>query len=154
MLWGEMSAGDGNGGDDAGGDDQGETWLTRLSAEEWLRAARSELVRATEALRAKHQRAGVAHARRAAGMAWNAALRTIGDPASRARYGRSYMDHLRVLQHDEVVSATAREAAQALVTAPLEPALVQLGVGDARLAELARVIVDEAARRVQGSDRS
>src|SRR5262245_57832093 len=49
-------------------------WLYRLDAGEWLRAAENELKRAEAALTHKQQRAGVAGARRAAGMAWNAVL--------------------------------------------------------------------------------
>jgi hypothetical protein len=125
-------------------------WLTRFSAEEWLRAAQGELVRAEDALVRKQQRAGVAQARRAAGMAWNAVLVRILDLEERGRYGRSYMDHLRTLSDDTSVSAAVREAAGALLAAPLSSALVQLGKGDPQLAGAARVIVDEAARRVLG----
>jgi hypothetical protein len=132
----------------------GETWLTRLTAEEWLRAATGELGRAAEALHAKQQRSGVAQARRAAGMAWNAVLQGIADPAERARYGRSYVDHLRALREDASVPAAVREAAEALVSAPLETRLVQLGPGDLRLARAAEVIVEEARRRVGGAGRS
>jgi hypothetical protein len=129
----------------------GESWLTRLSAEEWLAAAEGELQRATHALFHKQQRAGVTQARRAAGMAWNAALLGIADAQERARYGRSYMEHLRALAADEAVSAAVREAANALVQAPLEQRLVQLGIeGDTRLAQAAGVIVEEAARRARG----
>lgn len=131
-----------------------ESWLTRLSAEEWIAAARGELLRATQALQLKQQRAGVAQARRAAGMAWNAVLLQIVDVAERARYGRSYMEHLKALAGDVAVATTVRDAASALVTAPLEQTLVQLGAGDTRLADAARVIVDEAARRVDGQGRS
>jgi hypothetical protein len=64
------------------------------------------------------------------------------------------MEHLRVLTDDAAVTPAVREAATALVQAPLEQALVQLGSGDTRLADAARVIVDEAIRRVHGTDRS
>lgn len=135
-------------------DAQESTWLTRLSAEEWLRAAEGELTRAEQALRLKQQRAGVTQARRAAGMAWNAVLHGIVDGDERARYGRSYMDHLRALADDVGVSAHVREAASALVSAPLEQVLVQLGSGDVRLAAAATVIVEEALRRVRLTDPS
>jgi hypothetical protein len=137
--------------------EDGEAWLTRLSVDEWLRAAEGELVRAEEALRRKQQRAGVAQARRAAGMAWNAVLRSMKDAGDRGvdeKYGRSYMDHLRVLVGDETVPGVVREAAHALVTAPLEAELVQLGEGDTRLARAAQVIVDESRRRADGAMRS
>ena len=79
-------------------------WLHRLDAEEWLRAAVNELARAEEALLHKQQRPGVAGARRAAGMAWNAVLVGSEDAA----YGRSYMDHLHALAADERVAELLR----------------------------------------------
>ncbi len=148
MLRGTMSDAE----DESG--ETGESWLHRLSAEEWLAAAQSELARAERALLYKQQRAGVAQARRAAGMAWNAVLQQIADPAQRARYGRSYVDHLRTLREDDAVSGVVRDAARDLLEAPLEASLVQLGVGDTRLARAAEVIVLEAGRRVRGDARS
>src|SRR5207247_2618383 len=119
-------------------------WLHRLDAEEWLRAAVNELTRAEAALLRKQHRPGVAGARRAAGMAWNAVLVAHEDSA----YGRSYMDHLRALVADASVAEPVREAATALLEAPLETNVIPLGRGDTRMAECARVIVDEARRRV------
>ena len=75
-------------------------WLHRLDAEEWLRAAANELARAEEALLHKQQRPGLAGARRAAGMAWNAVLVGAEDES----YGRSYMDHLHALAEDARVA--------------------------------------------------
>lgn len=132
----------------------GDTWLTRLSADEWLKAGAGELVRATEALLHKQQRMGVAQARRAAGMAWNAVLLQIADVAERALYGRSYMDHLKVLREEMSVSPAVRQAATTLVGAPLEQVLIQLGAGDTRVADAAEVIVAEARRRVRGEGQS
>jgi HEPN domain-containing protein len=122
-------------------------WLHRLDAEEWLRAAANELVRAEEALLGKQHRMGVAGARRAAGMAWNAVL--VG--ADDERYGRSYMDHLKALAADVHVAAPVRAAAQQLLEAPLATNVIPLGRGDTRLAEAARVIADEARRRVSAA---
>jgi hypothetical protein len=133
------------------GTEPGESWLYRLTAEEWLAAARGELSRATQALLHKQQRSGVAQARRAAGMAWNAALQQIVDATERGRYGRSYMDHLKVIAEDAAVAPTVRDAARALVAAPLEQTLVQLGAGDTRLARSAEIIFEEATRRVSGN---
>ena len=45
-----------------------EHWLHRLTSDEWLSAARNELARSEAALRLRQQRAGVASARRAAGV--------------------------------------------------------------------------------------
>jgi HEPN domain-containing protein len=120
-------------------------WLHRLTAEEWLRAAEGELVRAEAALLGKQQRAGVATARRAAGMAWNAVLVVAFDE----RYGRSYMDHLKALCDDGAVPAEVGAAARALVEAPLASDVVQLGRGDTRLAEAARTILTHARRTVE-----
>jgi len=122
-------------------------WLHRFDAEEWLRAAANELTRAEEALLHKQQRPGVAGARRAAGMAWNAVLVAAEDEA----YGRSYMDHLRALAKDERVAEPVRAAAEQLVDAPLATNVIPLGRGDTRFADAARVIFDEARRRVSAS---
>ncbi|MEO6950670.1 MAG: hypothetical protein ABI321_02575 [Polyangia bacterium] len=134
--------------------DEGQGWLERLSAEEWLAAATGELERAAVALSGKQQRAGVTQARRAAGMAWNAVLLGIVDLDERARYGRSYMDHLRVLRDEPTASPTLRDAATALVGAALDQQLVQLGAGDTRLASAATTVLEEARRRVDDSARS
>jgi HEPN domain-containing protein len=122
-------------------------WLYRLDADEWLRAAENELARASEALSHKQQRPGVAGARRAAGMAWNAVL--VG--AADERYGRSYMDHLHALAKDAGVSEPVQAAAQQLLEAPLATNVIPLGRGDTRLVDAAQVILEEARRRVSAS---
>ncbi|HXU73987.1 MAG TPA: hypothetical protein VN947_31920 [Polyangia bacterium] len=122
-------------------------WLHRLDAEEWLRAAENELGRAEEALLHKQQRPGVAGARRAAGMAWNAVL--VGQ--EEAAYGRSYMDHLKALAGDERAPEPVRTAARALVEAPLATNVVPLGRGDTTMVAHARTIVEAARRRVSAS---
>jgi HEPN domain-containing protein len=122
-------------------------WLHRLDADEWLHAATNELGRAETALEKKQQRAGVAGARRAAGMAWNAVLVRAEDE----RYGRSYMDHLTALAIDERVPGGVRAAARQLLDAQLGTDIIPLGRGDTRLADCARLVVDEAHRRVHGS---
>ena len=122
-------------------------WLHRFDADEWLRAAANELARAEQALSHKQQRPGVAGARRAAGMAWNAVL--VG--AEDAAYGRSYMEHLHALENDERAPEAVRAAARQLLEAPLATNVIPLGRGDTRWADAARVIVDEARRRVSAS---
>jgi HEPN domain-containing protein len=122
-------------------------WLHRFDAEEWLRAAGNELERARLALSGKQQRTGVAGARRAAGMAWNAVLVAVEDET----YGRSYMDHLQALAKDARLDDATRTAAQSLVSAPLATNVIPLGRGDTRLADCARVIVEEARRRVNAT---
>jgi HEPN domain-containing protein len=123
-------------------------WLYRLSPDEWLRAAEGELARARAALVAKQQRAGVAQARRAAGMAWNAVLALAARDALDEKYGRSYMDHLKALAGDEAVPPEVRIAARSLLQAPLQSDIVQLGPGDTRLADAAQAIVDHARVRL------
>jgi HEPN domain-containing protein len=122
-------------------------WLHRLDAHEWLRAAENELRRAEEALLGKQQRPGVTQARRAAGMAWNAVLVLRENEA----YGRSYMDHLRALSRDEAMPEAVRAAAAMLLQAPLVTNVIPIGRGDTRLSEQARVILEEARRRLEGS---
>jgi hypothetical protein len=118
-------------------------WLHRLTAAEWLAAAETELTHTEAALRRRAIRPGVTHARRAAGMAWNAVL--VGQPDERA--GRSYMEHVVALTDDPQVSAAIRQAAQRLRDTPaMPPALVTLGRPDLGPLDAARAIVDHARR--------
>jgi HEPN domain-containing protein len=122
-------------------------WLYRLTSEEWLRAAEKELGAAEQALAGKHQRAGVASARRAAGMAWNAVLVHTSDETG---YGRSYMDHLQAIARAEDVPEVVRQAARQLLDAPLGAELIKLGAhGDTRLAREAEAILEHARARVR-----
>jgi hypothetical protein len=118
-------------------------WLYRLTPEEWLRAAENELQRATDSLSRRQQRAGVAGARRAAGMAWNGVLAQaeVPDP----EYGRSYMEHLKALAGDASIPDAVRGAAQALLDAPLDLLMLR---PDLRLAEQAGAIVVHARERI------
>lgn len=120
-------------------------WLHRLDAGEWLAAACNELDHALDALRAKRQREGVTYARRAAGMALNAALVARPDE----RYGRSYMEHLKALRADDGVPPAVREAAARLLAAPMQaelvtigPGAIDLGLDAARVIEYARALVN------------
>jgi hypothetical protein len=116
-------------------------WLHRLTAAEWLAAAETELAHAEAALARRAARPGVTHARRAAGMAWNAVL--IGTPDERA--GRSYMEHVVALADDTALAVEVRQAAQRLRDTPaLPPALVTLGRPDLAAAQAARLIIDHA----------
>lgn len=119
-------------------------WLYRLSVDEWLAAAETELARCAEALRRRAFRPGVTHARRAAGMAWNAVLLSSPDPRS----GRSYMEHVAALATNADVPDHVRSAAQTLRdTPPAPPELVTLGKPDMGPLDAARVIVDHAKLR-------
>lgn len=127
-------------------------WLYRLDSAQWLAAADHELRQSREALRGKHHRPGLAHARRAAGMALNAVLVVQLDD----RYGRSYVDHLRALRDDDTVPGHVREAARALLVAPIQQApVVTLGAqGSTALADAADVVVSYARRLVHPDARS
>jgi hypothetical protein len=123
-------------------------WLHRLTPAEWLAAADTELAHAAEALSRRAARPGVTHARRAAGMAWNAVLAaTPDDDALVARFGRSYMEHVTALADAIDVPEGVRDAARLLRdTPPTPPELVPLGKPgqpDLRAAEAARAIVEQ-----------
>lgn len=120
-------------------------WLFRLTPTEWLSAANNELAASRSAFLNKQQRPAVAHARRAAGMAWNALLIVMPDE----KYGRSYMDHLQALSRDDTASETLRHAATRLVAMPLSQELVTLGSrGDASQADCAAVIIDHVSAQL------
>jgi len=119
-------------------------WLYRLSAAEWLASAETELQHCADTLRRRAFRPGVTHARRAAGMAWNAVLVESLDE----RYGRSYMEHVTALAKDDRAPADARKAAQYLRdTPPAPPELVTLGAPNLAPLDAARVLVDYAKAR-------
>ena len=128
-------------------------WLRRLTPAEWLAAAETELEHAAEKLSARAVRPGVTHARRAAGMAWNAVMTAAPDAeeALVERYGRSYMDHVVALAGAADVPDEVRAAAAFLRdTPPVAPPLVTLtapGHPDLRALEAARVIVAHAGER-------
>lgn len=119
-------------------------WLYRFGAAEWLAAAENELRHADVALGRRSTRTAVTHARRAAGMAWNAVLVGHFDE----RYGRSYMEHIAALAADDGAPADLREAALVLRdTRPVPPTLVQIGRPDDSFVQAARAIVAHAAAR-------
>jgi len=120
-------------------------WLNKLSPEEWLRAAMGELRRAEEAYGRKNGRAGLAGARRAAGMALNGAL--IVEPNE--AWGRSYMDHLLALKAagPETVPPRVREACAILLETPLpggELVALRTAGADEKVLEAARDLIAHA----------
>jgi len=120
-------------------------WLHRLTADEWLAAAATELDHCAETLARRAFRPGVTHARRAAGMAWNAVMVLAEDP----RFGRSYMEHVVALAKDAGAPDDVRAAAELLRdTPPLPPEVITLGKPDLRVLEAARTIAGYAAARV------
>jgi len=128
-------------------------WLHRLDAAEWLAAAETELAHAQEKLSRRSVRPGVTHARRAAGMAWNAVLVTAPSPDE--RYGRSYMDHVVALAQapadDASIPAEVRAAAQELRDTPAAPLpLITIGKPDMSALEAATTIVAFARTRAGG----
>lgn len=127
-------------------------WLFKLSPDEWIRAAMGELRRAEGAYERKNGRAGLAGARRAAGMALNAVL--ILDPNE--AWGRSYMDHLLALKREvaEGTPARIREAAAILVETPLpggDLVAIRTSNADSRVLEAVRDIVAHAYAMVKRS---
>lgn len=105
-------------------------WLWRLDADAWMRAALTELEAGADHVAVR--RTALTHARRAAGMALNAVLvawgRAQGSPqaltAAETRWGRSYIDHLRLLgdsgpEGQVPLGARAAEAARALMAIPV-----------------------------------
>ena len=120
-------------------------WLHRLTADEWLAAAATELAHARDKLSQRSVRPGVTHARRAAGMAWNAVLVATPDE----RYGRSYMEHVVALadapDDDPAIPTEVRAAARLLRETPAAPpALITIGKPDMSTAEAAERIVEYA----------
>ncbi len=129
-------------------------WLHRLDPGEWLAAATTELAHAQEKLSQRALRPGVTHARRAAGMAWNAVLVNAPDE----RYGRTYMDHVVALAQtadgDAPIPAAVRAAARLLRETPAaSPPLITIGRPDMSVLEAATAIVDFARTRVGASAR-
>ena len=103
---------------------QEDHWLYRFTPEEWLDAARHELVRATRAFGQGDRRKGLFEARRAAGMALNAWLHVD----HRERYGRSYMDHLEALATDLSAPQEVQLAARSLLEKPPPAGLDLVGL--------------------------
>jgi hypothetical protein len=123
-------------------------WLYRLTAAEWLAAAENDLAQALEALRRRAARPGVVHARRAAGMAWNAVLVGMNEP-DQARFGRSYMEHVVALAADDGGAPdTVRAAARALRDTPAAPPELVSIHPNLGAAEAARVLVEYASALV------
>lgn len=128
-------------------------WLHRLTPAEWIAAADTELGLASDALARRAFRPGVTHARRAAGMAWNARLAAEPDADAAAsliaRFGRSYMEHVAALARAEEAPPAIQAAAELLRdTPPAPPALVTLGKPDVRALDAARAIVEHVRARL------
>lgn len=124
-------------------------WLTRLAPAQWIRQALGELGRAEERLKAHDRTAGVLGLRRAAGMALNGAL-----CVSWRDWGRTYVEHLRAIEHDDGVPEPVQAAARLLNTAELEhqPGIVRLTPPSesARWIDAAKTVMAHAYAVVHG----
>lgn len=118
-------------------------WLHRLAPDEWIRAALGELRRAEEAYGRNDVKAGVAGAKRAAGMALNGAL--ILEPNE--AWGRSYVEHVAAVAKDESVPAQVRAGCKLLVEVKM-PSSDLLGLrskaGDTRVLEAVKDVIAHA----------
>jgi hypothetical protein len=125
-------------------------WLTRLSAEEWIRQGLSELQRAEARIAAHDRSAAVLGLRRAAGMALNGALSVRWRP-----WGRTYVDHVRAVAADVDVPTSVRDAARLLNDVPVEkqPNVVRLTPPSesTRWLEAAKTVMAHAYAVVHGS---
>ena len=118
-------------------------WLFKLTPDEWIRAGLSDLQRAEGAYEANNPRAGLAGAKRAAGMALNGALIVEPDEL----WGRSYVDHLMALSRDAKVSERVREACRELTEATMpghELVTLRTSSQEARVLEAARDVIAHA----------
>ena len=119
-------------------------WLLKLSPDEWIRAALGELKRAEGAYAQRNARAGLAGARRAAGMALNGALVLEPDDA----WGRSYVDHLLAIARDEHTPDRVKTAAKLLMETPLPGGgslvAIRTASTDERVLEAARDVIAHA----------
>jgi len=114
-------------------------WLWRLSATDWIEAGQRELEAGHSQVELR--RTAITHARRGAGMALNGVLvhlRSTGlaPEECTTRWGRSYIDHLRVLanaahSHEQLAPFGPElvPPCQALMAVPVMPprgSLIQL----------------------------
>lgn len=116
-------------------------WLARYTASEWIRAAMRELKTAENSFAIRNAKAGIAGARRAAGMALNGALVA----SFREDWGRTYMEHLSALAKDTTAPAAVQTAARTLLDAqaPAPGALIMLRTSavDERVLEAAKDVI-------------
>lgn len=142
-----------------------EHWLWRLSAAQWIAAARHELAQGHA--RVGSRRAALVHARRGGGMALNAVLVALGEgvgaderAAIEARWGRSYVEHLQAIADGgpEIrapLPEEARDAARTMLATPLQAQVIALGRGPGAEAsaalEAAQRLLDACLAAIVGS---
>jgi hypothetical protein len=129
-------------------------WLSRYSAEEWLRQGVAELSRAEQLLSRRERGAAISSLKRAAGMALNGALLKRW-PAGRPDSGRTYVEHLQALSGDAKAPAVVRDAARLLFETQAEAptGIVRLTPPSesARWVEAAKTVMAHAYALVHGS---
>ena len=121
-------------------------WLRKMSPAEWVTAALEEARRAERAYKEQQAKAGLASARRAAGMALNTVLLL----EKKDGWGRSFVDHLRGLLGDAAAPEAVRVSCKLLLdTQPPGPAVISLRshAGDHRVVEAARDVIAHAYAR-------
>lgn len=127
----------------------GPEWLTRLSPEQWIGQGLGELSRAEQLIAAHDRSAAVVSLRRAAGMALNGAL-----CVSWREWGRTYVEHVRAVEHDADVPDAVRDAARLLnrVDIVREPNVVRLTPPSesARWVDAAKTVMAHAYAVVHG----
>jgi HEPN domain-containing protein len=122
-------------------------WLRKMSPTEWVTAAMSEVRRAERAYEDRQAKAGLASARRAAGMALNAVL--IVEPHE--GWGRSFVDHLRALVDDEAAPPEVRASCTLLLdTQPPGPGVISLRSSsrDKKVVDAAKDVIAHAYARI------
>ena len=118
-------------------------WLFKYSPEEWIRSALAELRRAEASYKRRNASAGLAGARRGAGMALNAALIVEPNP----KWGRTYVDHLLALRNDASAPEAVRSASGLLMdTQPTRGNIIPLRskLDDDRVIEAAKDVAAHA----------
>jgi hypothetical protein len=121
-------------------------WLRKMSPAEWVTAALAEARRAERAYKERQAKAGLASARRAAGMALNAVL--LVEPQT--GWGRSFVDHLRGLLSDDQAPTAVRASCKYLLdTQPPGPGVITLRSTsvDAKVVEAAKDVIAHAYAR-------
>lgn len=135
---------------EVGADGAERSWLTRFSAQAWIRKGLGELARARKFLESHDRTAALLALRRAAGMALNGALCVAWRP-----WGRTYVEHVRAIADDSSVPEPVRLAAKLLNEVPIErvPNIVRLTPPSEseRWLEAAKTVMAHAYAVVHGS---
>ncbi len=126
------------------------TWLSRYSAQGWIKRSLKELALAEQAFTEHQPSTAAAAMKRAAGMALNGALCVV----PRDDWGRSYVDHLKAIVADGSVPKVVAEAAEAILHFTPQPGplvLLRSPRQDDQLLEATRTIMAHAYAVVIGT---